>query len=178
MEFCHTDIFLHRAAAQKLAEFIQKRREKWVSPTDLSCVDKFENFEQELHTLVMALECEMVSEELGRYDVTAKEIEVDGKVYHRGVCSSEKYLTAAGQVSVERHLYYPAAEKGERICPVELRSGIVGGYFTPRAARQGAFAMAHLTPGESEAQELEKTPQIRRYILENPFQWEADKYYA
>lgn len=77
MEFCHTDIFLHRAAAQKLAEFIQKRREKWVSPTDLSCVDKFENFEQELHTLVMALECEMVSEELGRYDVTAKEIEVD-----------------------------------------------------------------------------------------------------
>jgi len=61
MEFCHTDIFLHSAAAQKLAEFIQKRREKWVSQTDLSCVDKFENFEQELHTLVMALECEMVA---------------------------------------------------------------------------------------------------------------------
>ena len=155
MEFCHTDIFLHSAAAQKLAEFIQKRREKWVSPTDLSCVDKFENFEQELHTLVMGLECEMVSEELGRYDVTAEEIEVDDKVYHRGVCSSETYLTAAGQVSVERHLVYPAAEKGERICPVELRSGIVGGYFTPRAARQGAFAMAHLTPGESEAQFVE-----------------------
>ena len=155
MEFCHTDIFLHSAAAQKLAEFIQERREKWVSQTDLSCVDKFENFEQELHTLVMALECEMVSEELGRYDVTAEEIEVDGKVYHRGVCSSETYLTAAGQVSVERHLYYPAAEKGERICPVELRSGMVGGYFTPRAARQGAFAMAHLTPGESEAQFVE-----------------------
>jgi hypothetical protein len=155
MGFCHTDIFLHSAAAQKLAEFIQKRREEWVSPTDLSWVDKFEDFEQELHTLVMALEREMVSEELGRYDVMAKEIEVDGKVYHRGVCSSETYQTAAGQVSVERHLYYPAAEKGERICPLELRSGIVGGYFTPRAARQGAFAMAHLTPGESEAQFVE-----------------------
>lgn len=155
MEFCHSDIFLHSAAAQKLAEFIQKRREKWVAQTDLSCVDKFENFEQELHTLVMALECEMVSEELGRYDVMAEEIEVDGKVYHRGVCSSETYLTAAGQVSVERHLYHPVAEKGERICPMELRSGIVGGYFTPRAARQGAFAMAHLTPGESEAQFVE-----------------------
>ena len=38
---------------------------------------------------------------------------------------------------------------------MELRSGIVGGYFTPRAARQGAFAMAHLTPGESEAQFIE-----------------------
>jgi hypothetical protein len=118
-------------------------------------VSKFEDFEQELHTLVMAIECEMVSEELARYDVMAKEIEVDGKVYYRGVCSSETYLTAAGQVAVERHLYYPVAEKGERICPMELRSGIVGGYFTPRAARQGAFAMAHLTPGESEAQFVE-----------------------
>ena len=98
----------------------------------------------------MALECEMVSEELGRYDLTAQEIELDGKVYRRSVSSPETYLTAAGRVSVERHLYYPGAEKGARICPLELRSGIVGGYFTPRAARQGAFAIAHLTPGESE----------------------------
>lgn len=34
---------------------------------------------------------------------------------------------------------------------MELRSGVIAGYFTPRAARQGAFAMAHLTAGESEA---------------------------
>jgi hypothetical protein len=81
MEFCHIDIFLHSPAAQRLAEFIQKRREKWHAQTDLVCVDKFENFEQELHTLVMAIECEMVNEELGRYDLTAEEIEVDGKVY-------------------------------------------------------------------------------------------------
>jgi hypothetical protein len=155
MEFCHTDIILHSPAAQKLAEFIHKRREQWTAQTDLSCVDKFEDFEQDLHTLVMALECEMVSEELGRYDLNAKEVEVDGKVYCRGVCSSETYLTAAGQVAVERHLYNSVAEKGERVCPMELRSGIVGGYFTPRAARQGAFAMAHLTPGESEAQFVE-----------------------
>jgi hypothetical protein len=46
-------------------------------------------------------------------------------------------------------LYYPVAAKGKSICPLELRSGIIAGYFTPRAARQGAFAMAHLTPGES-----------------------------
>ena len=152
MEFCHTDIFLHSPAAQRLAEYIQKRREKWDAQTDLSCVDRFENFEQELHTLVMALECEMISEELGQYDVTADEIEVDDKVYRRGVNLSETYLTAAGPVSVERHLYYSAADNDEKVCPLELRSGIVGGYFTPRAARQGAFAMAHLTPGESEAQ--------------------------
>ena len=34
---------------------------------------------------------------------------------------------------------------------MELRAGIIRGYWTPRAARQAAFAMAHLTPGDSEA---------------------------
>jgi hypothetical protein len=34
---------------------------------------------------------------------------------------------------------------------LELRAGIIAGHFTPRAARQAAFVMAHLTPGESEA---------------------------
>jgi hypothetical protein len=151
MEFCHTDLFLHSPAGQRLAEFIQKRREKWATQNDLSSVDNFESFEQDLHTLVMALESELVSEELSRSDITAKEIEVDGKVYRRSVSLPETYLTAAGRVSVERHLYYPVAEKGQGLCPLELRSGIVAGYFTPRAARQGAFAMAHLTSGESEA---------------------------
>jgi len=152
MELCHTDSFLHSPAAQRLAEFIQKRREKWAGQqADLSIVDDFEGFEQELHTRVMALECEMVSEELGRYDIGAKEIEVDGKVYGRSVSLPETYLTAAGRVKVERHLYYPADHQGKGICPLELRSGIIAGYFTPRAARQGAYVMAHLTPGESEA---------------------------
>jgi hypothetical protein len=52
---------------------------------------------------------------------------------------------------VARHLYVGVDAKDKTICPLELRSGIIAGYFTPRAARQGAFAMAHLTPGESEA---------------------------
>lgn len=152
MELCHTDIFLHSPAAQRLAEYIQKRCEKWVGQqADLLIMDDFEGFECDLHTLVMALECEMVGEELGRYDTSAKEIEVDGKVYGRRVILPETYLTAAGRVKIERHLYYPSDDKGESICPLELRSGIIGGYFTPRAARQGAFAMAHLTAGESEA---------------------------
>jgi hypothetical protein len=151
MELCHTDFFLHSPAAQRLAEYIQKQRERWAGqPVDLSSMGNFEGFEQELHTLVMALECELVNEELCRYDITLQKIEVDGKVYDRSVSLPETYLTAAGRVTVERHLYYPADHKGEGLCPLELRSGIIAGYFTPRAARQGAFAMAHLTPGESE----------------------------
>ena len=66
MEFCHTDIFLHSAAATLLVEFIQKRREKWATQIDLANEGRFESFEQDLHTLVMALECELLSEELSK----------------------------------------------------------------------------------------------------------------
>jgi len=60
-------------------------------------------------------------------------------------------MTAAGCVTVDRHLYVGVNATDKTLCPLELRSGLISGYFTPRAARQGAFAMAQLTPGESEA---------------------------
>ncbi len=150
MESCHTNSLLDSSAARQLLEFVQQRHEQWAIQTELSSVDDFERYEQELHTLIMALERDLVGEELSRYDVTAEGIEVGGKVYRRGVRSPESYLTAAGGVTVERNLYKPVAEDGKSICPLELRSGIIAGYFTPRAARQGAYAMALLTPGESE----------------------------
>ena len=152
MELCHTDIFLHSAAAKQLAELIQNRRQKWAGQqAELPGENDFEDYEQELHKLIMLLECELVQEELSRYDVTAEEITVEKKTYRRGRRSSETYLTAAGCVTVARHLYVGIDAKDKTICPLELRSGMIAGYFTPRAARQGAFAMAHLTPGESES---------------------------
>ncbi len=152
MELCHTDIFLHSTAAKQLAEFLQKRRKHWAGQqAELPSMNDFEDFEQELHKLVMVLECELVNEELSHYDVTAEEIIVEKKTYRKGRCYSETYLTAAGCVTVARHLYVDIDSKDKTICPLEVRSGMIAGYFTPRAARQGAFAMAHLTPGESEA---------------------------
>src|SRR4030067_1865297 len=106
MELCHTNIFLHSAAAKQLAELLQKRQKQWsVQQAELPSVNDFEDFEQELHKLVMVLECELVSEELSRYDVTAEEITVEKKIYRRGRRSSETYLTAAGCVTIGRHLY-------------------------------------------------------------------------
>jgi hypothetical protein len=78
-------------------------------------------------------------------------------------------------------LYHPVTGKGEGICPLELRSGIVGGYFTLRAARQGAFAMAHLTPGESEAQFVEignmrpSRSSLDRLVKELSPHWESHR---
>ncbi len=146
MELCHREWNLHSAAAQRIAEYVDRRREQGVAGQA-----DFETFEQELHGLIMALECELVGEELSRYDVSATEIEVAGQAYRTGIRLPETYLTAAGLVTVQRHLYYPVEGEGPSICPLELQVGIIGGYFTPRAARQGAFLMAHLTSGESEA---------------------------
>ena len=154
MELCHSNSILNSRAMRRLVEDVEKRSEQWATQNDLSSVESIESFEVEIHTLVMAIESELVGEELSRYDITAPEIEVNGQVYRRGARLAETYLTAVGCIAVERDLYEPVtkeAEKGKSICPLELRSGIIAGYFTPRAARQGAYAMAHLTPGESEA---------------------------
>jgi hypothetical protein len=102
-----------------------------------------------LHDHVLAIERDLLAEELSRYDVTADEVTVEGISYHCTLESTQTSLSAAGPVTVARHLYRPAGRSTKSICPLELRAGIVQGLWTPRAARQGAFVMAHLTPRES-----------------------------
>jgi hypothetical protein len=74
--------------------------------------------------------------------VAAEQIEVAGVTYHPVWEDTETYLTPAGEVTVNRHLYRPAGHTAKSICPLEVRVGIVEGYWTPRGARQGAFVMA------------------------------------
>jgi len=143
MGFCHKNLVLHSAAVERLGQFVLEWDTQWADgPPD---------FERELHEHVMAIERELLKEELARYDVTAKQIEVDGVMYRYTVTSSETYLSAAGHITVTRNLYRPSGRGSKSICPLELRTGIIRGQWTPRAARQAAFVMAHLTPGNSEA---------------------------
>lgn len=155
MEVCHARTNLESAvgslgqvspAAQRLQQFLHERRLTWTQKTP-----GFEAFERELHEQIMALERELISEELARYDVTAEAIEVGGQRYQRVLASPETYLSAAGPLRVERHLYRPPGHNPKSICPLELRAGILGGHWTPRAARQATFAMALMTPREAEA---------------------------
>ena len=141
MEVCHTLDILESPAARQLRHFVRERESAWQDGTP-----DFDQFERELHEHVTALERELIATELARYDVSAEQIEVAGVVYHPVLTASETYLSAAGPVQVERHLYRPAGRNAKSICPLELRVGIVSGYWTARAARLGAFAMAHLTP--------------------------------
>lgn len=135
-------------AFERLGQFVRQQRQQGTTQANVA---KFEVFERELHQHMMALERELIAAELARYDIEAEAVEVEGTVYRYTLTSSETYLSAAGPVTVERHLYRPAGRSSKSICPLELRAGIVGGLFTPRAARQGAFAVAHLTPREAAA---------------------------
>lgn len=146
MELCHKKSILENPAMQRLGQFVREQRKQWSSG-----VPDLEQYERELHEHVMAVECELLGEELARYDVSVEQVEVQGKSYRLTLASTETYLSGAGPVTVVRHLYRPVGRGSKSICPLELRAGIVAGYFTPRAARQAAFVTAQLTPGESES---------------------------
>ena len=127
-------------ALEKLIEFVR-------APRDVtgSC---FEDFERVLHEKVCALEREQLAAELSRYDVSSKRIEVGGVQYRRKPEHQQTYLGQAGEFQVCRSLYVPCSGTGRAICPVELRAGIIGGYWTPRAAKIAMTAVAQMTPRE------------------------------
>ena len=145
MEVSHGKNILGSPAMKRLGQFVCQQEQKWQTGGN---APEFEDFERELHEHIMAVERELIAEEMSRYDVEGKAIKVEGKVYQPGIRSPETYYSAAGPVKVERQMYQPVAD-GKSICPLELRVGIVGGLFTPRAARQATYAMAHLTSREA-----------------------------
>ena len=146
MKVSHTYELLESPAAQRLGQFVREHDRLWQNT-----MPSFGQFEHDLHKQMVELEQEVLAAELARYDVDAQQIEVEGVRYHPVWVDTETYLTAAGEVQVERHLYRPAGHNAKSICPLELRVGIVDGYWTPRAARQGAWVIAQLTPGDTEA---------------------------
>lgn len=131
-------------AMARLEAFLARRREARKPVEDL------ETFEQELHALFAAAECEALGEEIARFDVNAQVVLIEGVEHRQVLRCEETYVSAAGKVRVERSLY-STRQAGERtVCPMELRSGIVEGRWTPLAAKQAAWVVAHLTPQEGE----------------------------
>ncbi|MCP4936121.1 MAG: hypothetical protein GY927_18440 [bacterium] len=146
MTCLHEKSDLQSSSQEELRQFVLAWGEQWdTAPPD------FAEFEHKLHARVMAVERELLVAELARYDVTAKQIEVEGVTYRPTLSSTAPYLTSAGEVRIKRNLYCPAGRGHKSICPLELRAGVIGGYWTPRAARQGAFVIAQVPPGQSEA---------------------------
>lgn len=131
-------------AMEQLQDFLRQRREAPAPVEDL------DTFEQELHRRFVAAEREALRHELARFDPDVPRIEVAGERYQRVLRCETTYSSAAGPVRVERSLYRPTHSDGRAICPLELRAGIIEGYWTPLAAKQATWVVAHLTPKESE----------------------------
>jgi hypothetical protein len=130
-------------AMDQLQDFLRQRREA------REPVEALEAFEQELHRLFVAAEREALGQELSRFDLDVPTIEVEGERYHRVLRCATTYTSAVGPVRVARSLYR-RPHSGHALCPLELRAGIVEGSWTPWAAKQATWVVAHLTPKEGE----------------------------
>jgi hypothetical protein len=130
-------------AMDQLQDFLRQRRTAHEPVADLNA------FEQELHRLFVAAEREALSQELSRFDLDVPAVEIDGERYHRVLRCATTYTSAVGPVRVTRSLYRPP-QGGHAVCPLELRAGIIEGAWTPLAAQQATWVVAHLTPKEGE----------------------------
>jgi hypothetical protein len=130
-------------AMDQLQDFLRQRREA------REPVEALEAFEQELHRLFVAAEREALGQELSRFDLDVPTIEVAGERYHRVLRCATTYTSAVGPVRVARSLYR-RPHSGHAWCPLELRAGIIEGSWTPWAAQQATWVVAHLTPKEGE----------------------------
>jgi hypothetical protein len=107
----------------------------------------FSEFERGLHARVMAFEREMVADEMRAADIDVEAVKIEGTIYRRVLRAEEEYLTAAGPVRVMRSLYKDHTDTGARaIVPLELRVGIIEGFWTPLAAQQGAWVVSQMVP--------------------------------
>ena len=140
----------HAAAFQSTPTAVEQLLQVVAARQDAATpVDDFRAFEEQLHALFAAAEREVLGHELARLDIDVPAVIVDDIVHTRVLRSTATYLTRAGEVKVERSLYRAAGEDFS-ICPMELRAGVVEGFWTPWAAMLAVWAVAHLTPAEAE----------------------------
>jgi hypothetical protein len=100
--------------------------------------------ERELHERMMEAERDVVASEMAKLDVDAPAILIDGKVHRRVLRQSQTYETSAGEVVVERTLYKDRADEDGRCAgPMDLVLGVVGDFWTPRAAQQALCELGY-----------------------------------
>jgi len=111
----------------------------------------FADFEQRLEERMAELRRDIIAEEMARLDVDAEAVVIDGKPHRRVLRQSQTYMTSAGEVVVERTLYKDRSDdEGRCVSPMELTLGVVGGFWTPRAAQQALWVVTQMTPKKAE----------------------------
>jgi hypothetical protein len=133
------------SALDKLVRLVKERKDKPFIPGD------FNRFERELAERLREAGREVLKEEMRKADVDAEAVLIEGVTHRRVLRGTETYMTTLGPVTVERTLYKDHTDPGARaVVALEARLGVIGGFWTPEAAKQATWVVSQMTPGLSE----------------------------
>ncbi len=112
----------------------------------------FEAHEAVIVRLVNTIGQAALLDALSHYDVRTDVISIEEQTYRRKHAAPKTYQTAFGAIEIERAVYANRKKDGDgkSIVPLELQAGIIEGYWSPTAAKNAMWALAHLTPQEVE----------------------------
>jgi len=143
MPACHTTTMATTPTAMQSLRDLVAGREQTVEP-----LEDFQAFEGELHETLMAVGRELIAEEMARFDIDVPSVCIDLVPHTWASRDFHPYMTRFGTVRVQRTLY--RAHRDERaVAALDLRIGIVEGWWTPAAAMLAMWAVAHLTAKEA-----------------------------
>jgi hypothetical protein len=132
-------------AQQELSKYLTQLKET----KDKS---SFEAHEAVIVRLVNTIGQAAMLDALSHYNLKADIISIEEQTYRIKHKAPKTYQTAFGAIEVERSVYANRKKDGDgkSIVPLELQTGIIEGYWTPTAAKNAMWALAHLTPQEVE----------------------------
>jgi hypothetical protein len=132
-------------------------------PVPGAAVD-YERIEEEVAQHVAAMEREAHAIVLGRLEVEAEHVLIEGQLYRRVMRSPGTYYTMAGPVVVERTLYRKVGERnGATVDAISLRAGVLGDGWLPGTARVMAWECQRAPSREAEqaGQKWQRLPYSR-----------------
>jgi hypothetical protein len=141
---------VHRAFHERVLDGVRRFLEDHAMQGKTGAREFYE-FEKALHERMLEAEREILGEVMAASDVDADAIEIEGRVHRRVLRSRQTYMTAAGEVPVERWLYKDRADPtAHALAALDLRLGIVEGFWTQRAAQQASWVVTQMTPQKAE----------------------------
>lgn len=138
-------VYRHARVIDRFREFLQDE-----AAAARKTAKEFEEFETRLQQRFLEAQREIVAEVMSASDIDADAITIEGRVHRRVLKSKQTYMTAVGEVAVERWLYKDRTDPtAHALAAMDLRLGIVEGFWTTRAAKQAAWVVTQMTPGKA-----------------------------
>jgi len=109
-----------------------------------------EAVERELVSGLAEVGLAVMREVLVGLDPGGEDVLVDGERHWEAIRAVKEYMCTFGRLTVERGLYR-AVRNEATVCPMELRAGVVEGFWTPHAARLAALSISDMTPYRAES---------------------------